>query len=163
MKCPYCGVDDDRVLDSRPAQSGAAVRRRRECVPCGRRFTTYEYVERTGLAVIKRDGRHEPFDRQKLLAGLLLALRKRPVGREQVERLVDEVETELAEGCRVEVSSRKLGEIVLRRLRRLDAVAYVRFASVYRQFENADQFVAELTNLKKGGASADSGGPGQNR
>jgi transcriptional repressor NrdR len=163
MKCPFCTADDDRVLDSRPAQNGEAVRRRRECIPCGRRFTTYEYIERAALVVAKRDGRREPFDRQKLLSGLMLALRKRPVSREQAERLVEGVEAELAETYRLEVSSRELGEIVLARLRELDTIAYIRFASVYRYYENAEQFVSELTNLKKGGACADSGGPGPSR
>lgn len=163
MKCPYCGTDDDKVLDSRSAQSGEAVRRRRECNQCSKRFTTYEYIERTSLMVVKRDGRREPYDRQKLLAGLLLALRKRPVGREQAEKLIEGVEADLAEQYRLDIPTRELGEIVLARLRDLDPVAYVRFASVYRHFENAEQFAHELTNLKKGGASADSGGPDSSR
>ncbi|HDQ98660.1 MAG TPA: transcriptional repressor NrdR [candidate division WOR-3 bacterium] len=160
MKCPFCEADDDQVLDSRPAQGGTAIRRRRECGGCGRRFTTYESVERTSLAVVKRDGRREPYDRQKLLAGILLALRKRPVSREQVEKMVDGIEATLAEQHRLEISSRELGGLVLARLRALDPVAYVRFASVYRQFDDAEQFVSELTNLMKGGSSADSGGQG---
>lgn len=163
MKCPYCETDEDQVLDSRPAQAGTAIRRRRECAGCGRRFTTYEIIERNALMVAKRDGRREPFNRQKLVSGLLLALRKRPVSREQVDKLVEGVEARLAEQYRLEVPSRELGEIVLDRLRELDPVAYVRFASVYRQFDSAEQFAAELTNLTKGGASVDTGGPGRGR
>ena len=156
MKCPFCEADNDQVLDSRPAQGGTAIRRRRECIDCGRRFTTYESVERNGLIVAKRDGRREPFNRQKLVAGLMLALRKRPVSRKQVDNLVDGVEARLTEQYRLEITSRELGEIVLDRLRELDTVAYVRFASVYRQFDSAEQFVSELTNLTKGETSADS-------
>lgn len=161
MKCPFCSTDDDQVLDSRPVQDGTAIRRRRECGGCGRRFTTYESIERASLTVVKRDGRREPYDRQKMLAGILIALRKRPVSREQVEKMVDGIEASLAEQHRLEISSRELGGLVLARLRALDPVAYVRFASVYRQFDNAEQFVSELTSLMKGGSSADSGGPGQ--
>lgn len=151
MKCPHCGFDDDKVLDSRPAQSGEAVRRRRVCGNCDGRFTTYEYVERTPLMVVKRDGKREPYQRQKLLNGVLLALRKRPVSRAQAEGFVDEVEKNLAEDYRLEVPSKELGEVVLARLKELDSVAYVRFASVYRQFEDAEQFVSELNRLRKGG------------
>ncbi len=157
MKCPYCGSDDDRVLDSRLAQAGEAVRRRRECAVCHKRFTTYEYVERTALMVEKRDGRHEPYSRQKLLNGVLLALRKRPVSRAEAERFVDSVEAGMAEEYRLEITSRELGEIVLEKLRALDPVAYVRFASVYRKFENAEQFVSELHNIRKGGSRVRSG------
>lgn len=151
MKCPFCGTDDDRVLDSRPAREGLAVRRRRECSNCGNRFTTYESVERASLMVIKRDGVREPYDREKLLRGVMLACRKRPVDREAMDRLVDAVETRLGEDCRVEVASSELGEFVLQQLRSMDAVAYVRFASVYRKFDTAEQFAEELENLAKGG------------
>jgi len=156
MKCPHCGFDNDRVLDSRPAQEGEAVRRRRECSECGRRFTTYEYVERTPLMVVKRDGRREPYSRQKLLNGIQLALRKRPVGRERIEQLIDSVEAGLAEANRLEAPSQELGEMVLTRLVKLDPVGYVRFASVYRQFESTEQFMEELKNLRKGGNGAGS-------
>lgn len=151
MKCPFCGTDDDRVLDSRPARDGLAVRRRRECSSCGNRFTTYESVERASLMVIKRDGTREPYVREKLMRGVILACRKRPVSREVMERLVDAVEARLDEDYRVEVASRELGELVLGRLRDLDPVAYVRFASVYRKFDTAEQFAEELENLVKGG------------
>lgn len=153
MKCPYCSGEEDKVLDSRPAQDGNAIRRRRECLGCGRRFTTYEYIERIPLMVIKRDGRREPYDRQKLINGVVLACRKRPVGREKIEKMVDSVELKLSEDSRIEVSSTELGELVLEQLINLDPVAYVRFASVYRQFNSPEQFVEELNNLKKGGGS----------
>jgi transcriptional repressor NrdR len=149
MKCPFCGNDDDRVLDSRPARDGAAVRRRRECAKCSSRFTTYEYVERTPLMVIKRNGAREPYDRGKLLAGVVLACRKRPISRDDMEKLVDSVDVKLGEDSRLEVSSQELGELVLERLSALDPVAYVRFASVYRQFDSPEHFVEELKNLKK--------------
>lgn len=149
MKCSLCGSDDDRVLDSRPTRDGAAVRRRRECLKCGNRFTTYEYVEKTPLMVVKRNGSREPFDRGKLLAGVVLACRKRPVGREEMDKLVDSIEVKLGEDYRLEVPSQELGELVLERLSVLDPVAYVRFASVYRQFESPEQFVKELKNLEK--------------
>jgi len=149
MKCPLCGNDDDRVLDSRPARDGSAVRRRRECLKCSNRFTTYEYVEKTPLMVVKRNGSREPFDRGKLLAGVVLACRKRPIGRDEMEKLVDAVETKLGEEYRLEVPSQELGELVLERLSELDPVAYVRFASVYRQFDSPEHFVQELKNLKK--------------
>lgn len=151
MKCPYCLNEEDKVLDSRPAQEGNAIRRRRECLKCGKRFTTYEYIERTPLMVVKRDGRHEPYDRQKVVNGILLACRKRPVGRAEIEKLVDAVENKLSEDGRIEVSSAELGEMVLEQLINIDPVAYVRFASVYRQFNSPEQFVEELKNLKKGG------------
>jgi transcriptional repressor NrdR len=149
MKCSLCGNDDDRVLDSRPSRDGAAVRRRRECLKCGNRFTTYEYVEKTPLMVVKRNGSREPFDRGKLLAGVVLACRKRPVSREDMDKLVDSVEVKLGEDYRLEVPSQELGELVLERLSVLDPVAYVRFASVYRQFDSPEHFVEELKNLKK--------------
>lgn len=151
MKCPYCGFQEDRVLDSRPAQDGEAVRRRRECNRCSKRYTTYEYVERAPLMVVKRSGSREPFSRQKLLAGILLALRKRPVARTEVEALVDCIEAQLAEDYRLEISSAELGEIVLAELRELDPVACVRFASVFRQFASPEQFVDELSSIRKGG------------
>jgi transcriptional repressor NrdR len=154
MKCPYCGNDDDRVFDSRPVNDGSAVRRRRECSRCGSRFVTYEYVERTPLMVIKRDGSRQPYDRGKLLAGVIVACRKRPIGRDQVEALIDRIELRMGEEYRLEVSTQELGEMVLSQLKELDPVAYVRFASVYRKFNSPQQFAAELENLEKGGSSA---------
>jgi transcriptional repressor NrdR len=158
MKCPQCSFDDDRVLDSRPVQEGAAVRRRRECSNCRQRFTTYEYIERTPLMVTKRDGRREPFDRDKLLSGIMLAVRKRPVSRAAAEELVSAVESSLSESGRIEVTSEEIGEMVLVRLVGIDQVAYIRFASVYRHFDNLEQFVREMETLKEGSRSAAAAG-----
>lgn len=151
MKCPHCGKGESRVVDSRVVRDSRAVRRRRECLGCGRRFTTYEWVERVPLTVVKRDGRREPYDREKLIRGVATACRKRPVAREDVERLVDELEAELADEYRTEVSSSELGERVLSRLLKLDPVSYVRFASVYRQFSDVEEFSNELKWLRKEG------------
>lgn len=137
------------MVDSRVVRDSRAIRRRRECLGCGRRFTTYEWVERVPLTVVKRDGRCEPYDREKLVRGVVTACRKRPVAREEVERLVDELEAELADEYRTEVSSSELGERVLRRLLRLDLVSYVRFASVYRQFSDVEEFSNELKRLRR--------------
>ncbi|MGQ9678102.1 MAG: transcriptional regulator NrdR [bacterium] len=153
MKCPYCSNEEDRVLDSRPSQDGKATRRRRECTVCGKRFTTYEYIEQMPLMVIKRDGRREPYDRQKLLNGILLACRKRPISRTEIEKIINSVEVKLTEDSRGEVNSSEVGELVLEQLLSIDPVAYVRFASVYRHFNSPEQFVEELKNLKKGSKS----------
>ena len=148
MKCPVCGAHDSRVLDSRPVEDYASIKRRRECVACGRRFTTYEMVETVPLLVVKKDGvRREPFDRHKLLSGIMKACQKRPV---DVEALVADIENELANSLVTEVKSEQLGEMVMDRLRELDAVSYVRFASVYRDFEDVDSLFAELQKLMKG-------------
>ncbi|MBE3578223.1 MAG: transcriptional repressor NrdR [Limnochordales bacterium] len=150
MRCPYCGHLDTRVLDSRATDEGQAIRRRRECLQCGERFTTYERVEMSPLVVVKRDGRREPFDRQKILNGLLLACTKRPVPLAALENLVSEVERELERRGEREVSSQEIGELVMARLRRLDDVAYVRFASVYRQFGDLQRFKEELDRIVGG-------------
>ena len=147
MKCPYCGHLEDKVVDSRAGEDGATIRRRRECLQCGRRCTTYERSETIALMVIKKDGRREPFDRQKLLAGLLKACEKRPVGMEQLDVLVDGIERELARQYDQEVGSVAVGELVMDRLHALDEVAYVRFASVYRQFKDINQFMRELKGI----------------
>jgi transcriptional repressor NrdR len=147
MKCPNCGKEEDRVLDSRSAHDGDAVRRRRECSACGYRYTTYEYIERTPLTVTKRDGRGEPYNRNKLITGIALACAKRPITRDQIEKIVDEIETELADQYKSEVESKELGEMVLARLAGIDQVAYVRFASVYRAFENVEQFISEIRRI----------------
>jgi transcriptional repressor NrdR len=147
MKCPFCGHQEDKVVDSRGSSEGIAIRRRRECLACGKRFTTYEHVEEQRLMVIKKDGRREPFDRQKLLSGLLKACEKRPIGMEQLEQLVDELERDLSRSFDREVPSREIGERVMKRLHDLDPVAYVRFASVYREFKDAEQFIHELKEL----------------
>ena len=147
MKCPFCGHQEDKVVDSRASAEGLAIRRRRECLACGKRFTTYEHVEGQRLMVIKKDGRREPFDRQKLLAGLVKAGEKRPVSMEQLEAIVDEIERELSQHFEREVPTQAIGERVMRRLHALDPVAYVRFASVYREFKDAEQFLRELKEL----------------
>jgi transcriptional repressor NrdR len=147
MKCPFCGHQEDKVVDSRASSEGAAIRRRRECLSCGKRFTTYEHIEEHRLMVIKKDGRREPFDRNKLLGGLVKACEKRPVGMDQLEQLVDELERDLSKSFDREVSSREIGERIMRRLHALDPVAYVRFASVYREFKDVEQFMSELKDL----------------
>ena len=147
MRCPHCGAADDRVVDSRSSQGGAAIRRRRECLGCGERFTTYEYVEAFSLIIIKRDGRREPYDRSKLHTGVQIACTRRSISSEQIDELIRTVETRLQNLGRREVSSTEVGEIVMEELRRLDQVAYVRFASVYRDFKTADEFREELDRL----------------
>ncbi|MCK4856598.1 MAG: transcriptional repressor NrdR [candidate division Zixibacteria bacterium] len=148
MKCPFCGADSDKVVDSRSVQEGRAVRRRRECQSCHERFTTYEYIERATLMVVKADQRREPFDRVKLVRGLELAAAKRPISTDQIQKLVEEVESKLFDLGKAEVSSQMIGELVTERLRELDEVAYVRFASVYRNFRDKTEFADELKKLK---------------
>lgn len=147
MNCPFCGHDDNRVVDSRDVRGGSEVRRRRECAACERRFTTYERVDELPTTVVKRDGRRESFDREKLLNGLLRACEKRPVPRRDLVEIVDAVESELAGREVREMSSEEIGNTVIDELRRLDQVAYVRFASVYRRFEDVNQFMDELKKL----------------
>jgi len=149
MKCPYCGEESDKVIDTRSVQDGNAVRRRRECLSCNERYTTYEYIERVSLTVIKSDQRREPFDRAKLLRGLQISTAKRPVSEKQLLQLVEDVETELFKINKSEVSSQLIGEMVMERLRNLDEVAYVRFASVYRKFQDKTEFVDEIKDLLK--------------
>lgn len=149
MRCPNCGKDEDRVVDSRVVLEGKAIRRRRECSSCGKRFTTFEYIEEVPIMVVKSDGRREVYERDKLISGILLACRKRPISREMVEDLVSALEKELADEYRLEVESRELGEMVLKRLLNLDEVAYVRFASVYKKFENIEQFQEELKRIRE--------------
>ncbi len=149
MRCPYCGTLDNRVIDSRLSQAGETTRRRRECESCERRYTTYERVEQMTPLIIKNDGRRQPYDRNKLLAGLRRACVKRPVSAEALERLLSQVERWMADGGEQEVSSANLGGRVLLELRELDQVAYVRFASVYRDFQDVDEFLDELTQLKE--------------
>ena len=147
MRCPYCDHQDDKVVDSRSCREGMAIRRRRECVECDKRFTTYEYIEHVPLAVIKSDGRREPFDRGKLLEKVHLACYKTTISIDQIEDLVEQVETELGNLTEKEISSKKIGERVMENLRHLNEVAYVRFASVYRQFKDKSDFVRELEQL----------------
>ena len=148
MRCPFCGHDETKVVDSRTSESQDAIRRRRECLNCSERFTTYERREETPLMVVKKDGTAEPFDRGKLLRGLMVATAKRNVTVEQLEALIDDLESELHNSFRYEVDSRCVGDMVLVRLRDVDKVAYVRFASVYKEFQDLDEFTSELKNLR---------------
>jgi transcriptional repressor NrdR len=147
MKCPFCGHEEDKVIDSREATNGAAIRRRRECLKCKRRTTTYERIEESPLLVVKRDGRREPFDRKKILNGVIKACEKRPVPLETIEELVNELEREISREFDREVPAIEIGERLMRRLHELDEVAYVRFASVYRSFKDINQFMKELREL----------------
>lgn len=147
MKCPYCGVVDSRVIDSRPTEESTAIRRRRECTGCGRRFTTYEKIEELPLMVIKKDGSRETFDRNKMLTGLFKACEKRPVSATVLEQIVDEIELSLRNQLCPEVKSQDIGEMVMDRLSEIDEIAYVRFASVYRQFTDIIRFKQELDRL----------------
>jgi transcriptional repressor NrdR len=155
MRCPFCGNDDDRVVDTRASKEGQAIRRRRECLGCGKRFTTYESIELFPRHVIKRDGRSEPYDRPKLLSGILTACAKRPVNMGTIESIVDRIEERMDEMGWLEVQSSWLGERVMEELQEVDEVAYVRFASVYRQFQDVTEFIDELKGLSgDGGAEA---------
>ena len=149
MKCPFCGFSDSKVVDSRPDKGGAAIRRRRECESCAKRFTTHERVEEVLPLVTKRDGRREPFDRMKQIAGIQKACEKRPVSVETIERMVDRLETRLQESGEKEVQTTTLGEWVMAELHAIDQVAYVRFASVYRSFKDVSEFMLELQDLLK--------------
>ena len=150
MRCPYCGRDDTQVKDSRPAEEGAAIRRRRSCPGCSSRFTTFERVQLRELTVLKTDGRRVPFDREKLARSIRIALRKRPVDEDRVERIVNGIQRKLETDAESEVTSRQIGEIVMEALRVVDQVAYVRFASVYRNFGEAKDFRAFLGELEPG-------------
>jgi transcriptional repressor NrdR len=150
VKCPFCGHIEDKVIDSRSSNEDRSVRRRRECIKCKRRFTTYEYIEEIPLMVIKKDGRREAFDRNKIISGILKACEKRPVSMEKVEAVVDKVEKELQKSFDKEVKAQEVGELVMDHLHKLDEVAYVRFASVYRQFKDINQFMKELKGLLGG-------------
>ena len=147
MKCPYCGYSESRVIDSRPAEEGATIRRRRECLSCQKRFTTYEIMERVPLIVIKKDGSRQTFDKMKVLNGMLRACEKRPVALGDLQQAVDEIEQELQNTLEREVDSSTIGELVMKKLKSLDDVAYVRFASVYRQFKDLNTFMDELNKL----------------
>lgn len=147
MKCPFCGAEDTQVKDSRPAEDAAAIRRRRACASCGARFTTFERVQLREITVLKTDGRRVPFDREKLARSVRVALRKRPVDEDRIERLVNSIQRRLETEGETEIASRKIGEIVMESLKELDQVAYVRFASVYRNFGEASDFQAFLGEL----------------
>lgn len=147
MKCPFCGFLEDKVVDSREAKDGGSIRRRRECLQCGRRFTSYERIDEIPYMVVKKDGRREIFDRAKVMSGLLRACEKRPISSSQLESIVDEVEKNVQDSTDRELSTNDLGKIIMKRLKALDKVAYVRFASVYLEFEDVSEFMSELKNL----------------
>ena len=147
MKCPFCGFLESKVIDSRPAEEGSTIRRRRECLACQKRFTTYEIIEHLPLVVVKRDGSRQTFDRVKLINGMVRACEKRPVTLAQHEKIADEIEQELQSALEREISTVDIGEMVMRRMKEVDEVAYVRFASVYRSFKDINTFMEELTKL----------------
>ncbi len=159
MKCPFCGHTEDRVVDSRVGRDGEFIRRRRACLSCNRRYTTYEYIEDVLPRVVKRDGRREPFDRQKLRGSILKACEKRSVGVQAVDDVVADIESSLHERAEKEITSLELGEMVMEQLQKLDQVAYVRFASVYRQFKDITQFMDEVKGLIKDGDKAKAARP----
>ena len=147
MKCPYCGFSESKVIDSRPADENASIRRRRECLSCSKRFTTYETVESIPMVVVKKDGSRQSFDKAKILGGMIRACEKCPVPMADIEKIAGEIELDLQNSMEREIRSEVIGEKVMERLRAVDQVAYVRFASVYRQFQDIDTFMAELTKL----------------
>ena len=147
MKCPYCSFAESKVIDSRPAEEGATIRRRRECLACQKRFTTYEIIETLPLVVIKRDGSRQSFDKSKLINGMVRACDKRKVPLPVLKKIADEIEQELQSALEREITTEQVGEMVMKRLKDVDEVAYVRFASVYRQFKDIDTFMQELTKL----------------
>lgn len=147
MKCPYCSYLESKVIDSRPAEEGTTIRRRRECLSCQKRFTTYEIVERVPLIVVKRDGSRQSFDKSKLINGMVRACEKRPVTMAQIEHIADEIEQELQGSLEREIATQEIGEMVMARLKDVDEVAYVRFASVYRSFKDINTFMEELSKI----------------
>ena len=147
MKCPFCGYSESKVIDSRPADEGASIRRRRECLSCSKRFTTYETVESLPMVVVKKDGSRQSLERQKVLGGMIRACEKRPVPLAELEKIASEIEQDIQNSMEREISTEAIGERVMERLREVDQVAYVRFASVYRQFKDIDTFMAELNKL----------------
>jgi transcriptional repressor NrdR len=150
MRCPKCGHLEDRVIDSRSTKEGRAIRRRRECIGCGNRYTTYEYVENASVVVVKRDGKREPWSREKVVSGISRACEKRPVSLEQIESIVDRIEIEIQRLAPGEIAAKLIGEMVMAELRGLDEVAYVRFASVYRHFKDVNEFLDEIQGLVQG-------------
>lgn len=148
MRCPYCSFHDSKVIDSRPTEDNEAVRRRRECINCEKRFTTYERVEEQSLVIIKKDSTRETYHKDKLLKGMLKACEKRPVSVEELDKAINEIETELNHLNQKEVTSRYIGDLVMQKLKKIDKVAYVRFASVYREFKDVETFYNEIENLK---------------
>ena len=149
MKCPFCGYEESKVIDSRPTDEGQRIRRRRECLQCAKRFTTYEVIESLPIIVIKKDKSRETFNRDKLMTGLLRACEKRPVSFDTLDNMIDEIEVIIQNSLDREVSSERIGELVMEKLKKIDEVAYVRFASVYRQFKDINTFMSELNKLLK--------------
>lgn len=149
MKCPYCSFEESKVIDSRPTDEGERIRRRRECLNCQKRFTTYEIIESLPIIVIKKDKTREQFNREKLLNGIMRACEKRPVSLDTIENVVDDIEASISNSLDREVSTHRIGELVMEHLKKIDEVAYVRFASVYRQFKDINTFMEELNNLLK--------------
>jgi len=147
MRCPYCGFQEDKVVDSREAKDGESIRRRRECLECGRRFTSYERIDEIPYMVVKKDGRREPFERNKIMAGMLRACEKRPISVNQLESIANQIEKAVQDSADRELSTSEIGKIIMRRLKNLDKVAYVRFASVYLEFEDVSEFMTELKAL----------------
>ncbi len=149
MKCPFCNYKESKVIDSRPTEEGISIRRRRECISCNRRFTTYEKVENIPIMVVKKDKSRQAFDREKLMDGLMRASVKRPISLSKLEEIIDDIEFTILNSLEREITSKKIGELVMEKLRKLDEVAYVRFASVYKQFRDIDTFLKELKSLLK--------------
>ena len=149
MKCPFCGLDNTRVIDSRPADDNSSIRRRRLCDECGKRFTTYEKIEMMPIIVIKKDDNREPYDREKIVAGIVRSCHKRPVSLAQINQMVDEIETQIFNYGEKEIPTTKIGMIVMDKLKKLDEVAYVRFASVYREFKDVNTFLEEINKILK--------------
>ncbi|MDY6787801.1 MAG: transcriptional regulator NrdR [candidate division WOR-3 bacterium] len=157
MKCPYCGFEENRVIDSRTSKDGLSVRRRRECVECQRRFTTYEYIEKIPVFIIKRDGRREPYNREKIVDGITIACKKRPVSSEQIQDIVDNTEKFIFSHESGEIKSSSIGTKIMDLLKQTDEISYIRFASVYRQFKDMKEFMDELNTLIKNGGKNDKG------
>ena len=149
MRCPYCNFLESKVIDSRPTDEGGSIRRRRECLKCGKRFTTYEKVETISIAVVKKDNSRQQFDRNKILKGIITACEKRPISLARMEKIADDIESELYQSQEREIDSARIGEKVMEKLKSLDDVAYVRFASVYKRFDDIDTFMRELDELRK--------------
>lgn len=148
MRCPFCGHEKDKVVDSRSSKEGGAIRRRRECLRCGQRFTTYEYIENEALTIIKNDQRREPYDRQKLMHGIIAACKKRPISMKKIDSIVDSIEKRLENLGKMEIRSSEIGKTVMSELYELDEVAYVRFASVYRKFKDVSEFISEVKEIE---------------
>lgn len=149
MKCPFCNCEEDKVVDSRSSREGKAIRRRRECLSCSQRYTTYEYVETIPLTIVKADGRREPYDRQKILSGLHMACKKRPISTETIDQMVDQIENQLQSMAEGEISSKTIGELTMKALYPVDEVAYIRFASVYRKFQEIKEFLSEISVMQQ--------------